>query len=296
MADSRAVDAAQNAGFTVASTTGIVTGPLSSGALHRLQRVVEAAEGKVEYGAAAEAAVLDAFATTAGKGIRFTAATPGVAGNDLTIEIAVPADDNQAHAIASTDVAGAVVVTLAVDTDGSTVLSTAADVVAEVEANVTSVTAELLDVAATQETLAQAVFEDIGSSAGDNLIFTGKAGADLFEVTIRPPRSSGPEAAYTSVTVRLLDRNHIDIVVPATKTVANVKTAVEAHTAANALVTVTTAGTTTHAITFDADGHKVNQLSSFANRGSALMTVLAEDSPAGGADADSDLRVVPAVA
>lgn len=293
MADSAAVDAAQAAGYTVASTTGIVTGDLSPGALSRLIRIVETAGGKLEYTDDGAVSALDVHATTAGGGIHFYAKA-GVGDNDTkAVEIVVPVDDNAPHALAVTDDETTVSISLEVDTDGSTILSTVAEVVDAVNTHDDEVLAELLDVSATRESLGVLTFEDI-AEANDDLIFTSKIAAGSFSVEIREPRPNTAEASLSSVTVSVENGTQIIIIVPATKTVANVKTAVEALTAADDLVTVTTAGTTTHAVNVSA-GMRSGQ-SSRANRGTALAAVFTSDTLAGGAASAQTLKVVPAVA
>jgi hypothetical protein len=100
--------------------------------------------------------------------------------------------------------------------------------------------------------------------------------------------------ALTAVTVSVENEHQIKIIVPATKTVANVKTAVEAHTEANALVTVTTAGTTSHAVAVTRNG--VSAKASFQNRGSVLATAVAVQTLSGGEATARTLQVVPATA
>jgi hypothetical protein len=292
MADSRAVDAAQAAGFTVASTSGAVTGPVSAGALHRLQRIVETAGGEVEFTDNGVKASKTLYAGVAGKEIVVEADAVGTAGNAINIIIAVPADDNQAHAIDYAEAGNDRTVTLAVDTDGSTVLSTAADVVAKINADGTDIHASLGGSYAAQSAKAYCIFEDIAQS-GDDLIFTGKTNGVGFTVSMREPRGRAEEA-LTSVTVSVDDKNSIRIIVPAGKTVANVKTAVEANTAANALVAVTTAGTTSHAVVVP--GRTTTKAGSFANRGEVLATAVATQDLAGGTASAMTLRVTPAVA
>lgn len=295
MADSAAVDSAQSAGFTVASTTGKVTGPLSAAQLHRLQRVAEGAGGHVEFTDQAVKASKVLYSGVAGKEIKVEADSVGTAGNNINIIIAVPADDNQAHAIAYAESVNDRTVTLAVDTDGSTVLSTAADVVAKINADGTDIHASLGDTPAAKSAKAYCALTDITDEGGsDSLIFTGKTNGVGFSVDIRGPRGKS-ENALTSVTVSMdATNNRITIVVPAGKTIANVKTAVEAHVAANAIVAVTTAGTTTHVVTLP-DG-MASAPGSFANRGEVLATAVATQDLAGGTASDLAVRVQPAVA
>jgi len=294
MADSRAVDAAQKAGYTVASTTGVITGPVNGASLHRLQRIVEAADGEVEFTDPAVAASKVLYSGVAGKEIKVEAVDVGVAGNSINIIIDVPVDDDQAHAIAYAEAGDDRTVTLAVDTDGSTVLSTAADVVAEINANATDIVAELGDSVGGRSAKAYAELTGITAEGGsDALKFTGKTNGVAFDVVIRAPRGK-VELAYTSVTVSVDAANRILMVVPTGKTIANVKTAVEAHTAANALVAVTTGGTTTHVVTCP-DG-QVSDRGSFANRGEVLATAVATQDLAGGTASAMNLRVAPAVA
>lgn len=67
--------------------------------------------------------------------ITWTAVTPGVAGNSITITYAVPADDNAAHPLV-VDVDGtAIIATLAVSSDGSTITTTAAQLIAAMAAH-----------------------------------------------------------------------------------------------------------------------------------------------------------------
>lgn len=293
MADTHAVDAAQAAGFDVASTTGRVSGELSAGRLHRLQRIVETAGGKVEVSEGGAKASKTLFSGVAGKEIVVRATDVGTAGNAINIILDVPADDNQAHPIAYAEAGDDRTVTLAVDTDGSTITSTAADVVAEINSNATDIEAELGGSFAAQSAKAYCIFEDIAQS-GDDLIFTGKTNGVPFTVQLREPRGLAEEA-LTSVTVSMSGAlNAIEIIVPATKTVADVKTAVEAHTAANAVVAVTTAGTTTHAVVIP--GRSVSKAGSFENRGEVLATAVATQDLAGGTASDVGLRVTPAVA
>lgn len=294
MADSRAVDAAQSAGFTVASTTGKVTGPLNAAALRRLQRIVAGAGGDVEFTDDAVKASKVLYSGVAGKEIVVEADAVGTAGNAINIIIAVPADDNQAHAIAYAENGNDRTVTLAVDTDGSTVLSTAADVVAKINADGTDIHASLGDSAGSKSAKCYGVLEDVTATAGDDLIFTGKTNGVVVTVQLRGPRGRAEEA-LTAVTVSVENDTTIKVIVPAGKTVANVKTAIEAHTAANALVAVTTAGTTSHAITFPTTQSRSVKCS-LENRGEVLATAVATQDLAGGTASDMALRVVPPVA
>lgn len=293
MADSAAVDAAQAAGYTVASTTGAVSAPVTGGSMDRLRRIVGGSGGHLEYSDAAAKASKTLYAGSAGKEIVVEAVTAGTAGNSLNIIVAVPVDDNQAHAIDYAEAGNDCTVTLAVDTDGSTVLSTAADVVAKIVASGTQITAALGDSVGSRETLAKLTLTDITAEGGsDALIFTSKVSGGHFSVLIREARGKNEEA-LTAVTVSVENATRIKCIVPAGKTIANVKTAIEAHTAANALVTVTTAGTTTHVIS--ADG-SASGSGSHANRGTALATAAATQDLAGGVASAVALRVVPAVA
>jgi hypothetical protein len=295
MADSKAVDAAQSAGFTVASTTGKVTGPLSAAQLHRLQRVAEAAGGHVEFTDQAVKASKVLYSGVAGKEVKVEADAVGTAGNAINIIIAVPADDNQAHAIAYLEAGNDRTVTLAVAADGSTVTSTAADVVAKINADGTDIHAELGQTPAAKSVKAYAAFTGITAEGGsDSLIFTGKTNGVGFSVDFRGPRGKS-ESSLSAVTVSMdATNNRITIVVPAGKTIANVKTAVEAHTAANAVVAVTTAGTTTHVVVLDYG--ITSKQGSFANRGEVLATAVATQDLAGGTASDLAVRVQPAVA
>lgn len=295
MADSAAVDAAQAAGYTVASVTGAVTGPVSGGALHRLQRVVETSGGEVEFSDNGVKASKVLYSGVAGKEILVEADAVGTAGNAINIILDVPADDNQAHAIAYAENGNDRTVTLAVSGDGSTIVSTAADVVAKINADATDIHAELGDSAGAKSAKAYVAFTDITDEGGsDSLIFTGKTNGMGFSVDIRKPRGKS-ENALTSVTVSMDDANNrIVCVVPEGKTIANVKTAVEAHVAANAIVAVTTAGTTTHVVTLP--NGMATAKGSFANRGEVLATAVATQDLAGGTASAMTLRVTPAVA
>jgi hypothetical protein len=292
MADSAAVDAAQAAGYTVASTTGAVSAPVTGGSMDRLRRIVGGSGGHLEYSDVAAKASKTLYADSAGKEVVVEAVAAGTAGNALNIIIAVPADDNQAHAIDYAEAGNDCTVTLAVSGDGSTVVSTAADVVDKIVASGTQITARLGDSVGSRETLAKLTLEDVTATPGDDLIFTSKVSGGAFSVLIREPRGK-TEEALTAVTVSVDNGTRIKVIVPATKTVANVKTAIEAHTAANALVTVTTAGTTTHAIALT--GTRSGS-GSAANRGTALATAVATQDLAGGVASAVALRVVPAVA
>ncbi len=294
MADSRAVDAAQKAGYTVASTTGVITGPVNGASLHRLQRIVEAADGEVEFTDPAVVASKVLYSGVAGKEIKVEAVDVGTAGNSINIILDVPADDNQAHTIDYAEAGNDRTVTLAVDTDGSTITSTAADVVAKINADATDIVASLGDSVGGRSAKAYIATTDLTAEGGsDSLIFTGKTNGVAFSVLIREARGK-VELAYTSVTVSVNAANRIEIVVPTGKTIANVKTAVEAHTAANALVAVTTGGTTSHVVTLP-EG-QVSGKGSFANRGEVLATAVATQDLAGGTASAMNLRVAPAVA
>jgi hypothetical protein len=253
---------------------------------------VEAADGEVEFTDPAVVASKVLYSGVAGKEIKVEAVDVGVAGNSINIIIDVPADDNQAHAIDYAEAGDDRTVTL--DTDGSTVLSTAADVVAEINANATDIVASLGDSVGGRSAKAYAELTGITAEGGsDALKFTGKTNGVAFDVVIRAPRGK-VELAYTSVTVSVDAANRILMVVPTGKTIANVKTAVEAHTAANALVVVTTGGTTSHVVTCP-DG-QVSDRGSFANRGEVLATAVATQDLAGGTASAMNLRVAPAVA
>ena len=294
MADSRAVDAAQKAGYTVASTTGVITSPLSGAALKRLQRIVDSADGRVEMTDPAVKASKVLYAGVAGKEVKVEAVDVGTAGNSINIILDVPADDNQAHTIAYAEAGNDRTVTLAVDTDGSTITSTAADVVAAINADATDIVASLGDSVGGRSAKAYATLTGITAEGDpDALIFTGKTNGVDFSVVIRAPRGKR-ERALTSVTVSVDAANKILMIVPAGKTIANVKTAVEAHTAANALVAVTTAGTTSHVVTCPSG--QVSDSGSFANRGEVLATAVATQDFAGGTASAMALRVAPAVA
>lgn len=288
MADSRAVDAAQAAGYTV--TAGKVSGPLSAGRLHRLQRIVETADGELEYSDGAATAEYVAFAGVAQKEIRFYAkAGDGAAGNDKNIVLVVAGNNTP---LSVSDDETTVTVNVATDGGGAPT-STAAEVVDEVNTHDDEVLAELGDSHGAKKGALQALtFEDI-AQANDDLIFTGKTNDEAFSVDMRLPRGKS-EAGLTAVQVEVERGNRIKIIVPATKTVANVKTAVEANVDANALVTVTTAGTTTNAVDLSA-GQRSAQ-SEAANAGGTVVTALASQDLAGGADADMALRIVPAEA
>jgi hypothetical protein len=210
-----------------------------------------------------------------------------------TLAIELPVDDNQAHAMTVTASGRAVTVTLGVASDGSTVVSTCKDVVDALNAD--SDSNGLVSAALTgnvHEDKGYVIFEDVAES-GDDLIFTGKTNGQAFSVNIREPRGR-VELALTAVTVSVENEHQIKIIVPATKTVANVKTAVEAHTEANALVTVTTAGTTSHAVAVTRNG--VSAKASFQNRGSVLATAVAVQTLSGGEATARTLQVVPATA
>lgn len=210
-----------------------------------------------------------------------------------TLAIALPVDDDQAHAMTVTASGRAITVTLGVASNGSTVVSTCKDVVDALNSDEDS--SGLVSAALTgnvHEDKGYLIFEDI-AEAGDDLIFTGKTNGQAFSVNIRRPRGR-VENALTAVTVSVENEHQIKVIVPATKTVANVKTAIEAHTAANALVTVTTAGTTSHAISVERNG--VAASASFQNRGSVLATAVAAVTLVGGVAADKSLVVVPATA
>lgn len=418
MADSWAVDAAQAAGFEVASTTGLVEEALSGSRLHRLQRVVESADGKVVFADTGVKASMKLFDGVAGKEILIEALEEGAAGNNFDITLVLPADDNQAHALAITDTsaptqatatldpAGAdnsliwtavpsgvdgndlsvryvlptdtnvavplsvsvatngqdVTVSLEVDTDGSTVLTTGTSLVADwAEAAAASgadllmtpsasgtitgilaavsktmltggldnprtasvslevdtdgstvlttaaalvtainddnsmndiVVASLGQSSGARQLLAKLTFVDLGSSEGDNLILTSKVNAAEFAAQIRRPRGK-TELAATAVACELKPGNLIDIMVPAGKTLANIKTALEAVDAIDDLVTVTTAGTDTHVATFE---RIVSGQASRANRGETILTAATVESAISGVDSELVLRVEPAVA
>lgn len=282
MADSHAVDRAQAAGYTVASTTGKVTGPLSAGALHRLQRIVETAGGRLEFtdnGLQAEKVL---FAGVAGKEMVVRDPAVGTAGNAKKVVLAAAGTGAPAASDDGT--------TLTVNLGDAS--PTVADIVDTINAD-GFLEAELGDSYAARSAKAYCIFEDI-AQAGDDLIFTGKTNGVPFTVLLRRPRGR-TEEALTSVTVSVDDGSIIEIIVPATKTVANVKTAVEAHTAANALVAVTTAGTTTHAVDFGSD-RLATKAGSFDNRGEVAATAVASQDLAGGTASDMALRVQPAVA
>lgn len=295
MADTHAVNAAQAAGYTVASTTGAVTGPLSAGSLHRLQRIAETAGGRLEFTDDGVKAQKVLYSGVAGKEIVVEAASNGTAGNSINIILDVPADDNQAHAIAYAENSNDRTVTLGVASDGSTIVSTAKDVVDIINAEATDITARLGTTFAARSAKGYVILEDVTATPGDDLIFTGKTDHEAFSVDMRAPRGKA-ENALTSVTVSMdANNNRITIVVPASKTVANVKTAVEAHTAANAIVTVTTNGTTTNVVTFT--GGMYSGAADIAlNRGEVLATAVATQDLAGGTASAMTLRVAPAVA
>lgn len=288
MAASRVRTAVDNAGFSIDSS-GFITEDLTNAGLERLRRIVHANDGELSYEAVVRTASLTKFAGTAGKEIEFTAVSAGTGGNSLAVVFDVPADDNQAHPIAVSDDGSTLTVTLGVDTDGSTIVSTIADVVAAIESDANGfLTAALGSGAGSDESLGRITFEDIGQS-GDDLILTGKTAHQAFGCFIRPPRNHEDQdnivVNYDSAAKSAL------ITVPSGKTIANIKTAIEANAGFNAIVTVTTAGTTSHAY----DGAKHNASASFANRGSALATTFTSAALAGGVDAaNSKLKVSPA--
>jgi len=237
-----------------------------------------------------------AVATMAAKTLAGGVAPSGTAEaavTPVTLAIALPVDDDQAHAIDVAASGKAITVTLGVASDGSTVVSTCADVVAALNAD--SDSNALVSAALTgevHEDKGYIIFEDIAQS-GDDLIFTGKTNGQTFSVNIREPRGR-VENALTAVTVSVENEHQIKVIVPATKTVANVKTAIEAHTEANALVTVTTAGTTSHAVAVTRNG--VSAKASFVNRGSVLATAVSAVTLVGGVASAKTLQVVPATA
>lgn len=295
MADSVAVDAAQSAGFTVAATTGKVTGPISAAQLHRLMRVVEGAGGRVEFTDSGVKASKVLYSGVAGKEIKLEALTVGTAGNSITLAIVVAGGS-----VARTITAAGSDITVNVATTAGAVnaTETAAAIVAAINADADSnalVLASLGDSAGAKSAKAVATLTDITAEGGsDALIFTGKTNGEGFSVDLRGPRGKS-EAALTSVTVSMeAANNRIIIVCPAGKTIANVKTAVEAHVAANAVVAVTTAGTTSHVVV-PAYGVTSDQ-GSFANRGEVVVTALAAQQLAGGTASDLAVRVQPAVA
>jgi hypothetical protein len=65
--------------------------------------------------------------------ILYTAVTPGDAGNAITITYAVPEDNDEAVPLSVAVDGTDIVITLEVDTDGSTILTTAADVIDAIE-------------------------------------------------------------------------------------------------------------------------------------------------------------------
>lgn len=71
----------------------------------------------------------------ANAGLVFTSKLPGTEGNQITVAYTVPTDDNQAHAIDVSVSGHAITVQLAVDTDGSTITSTAANIKTAVDAD-----------------------------------------------------------------------------------------------------------------------------------------------------------------
>jgi uncharacterized protein (UPF0333 family) len=130
------------------------------------------------------AATLDTDSTQgANAAVIYTAnnANDGFAGNRISVEYVVPTDDDEAHALAVEVVEGSnefgdtylISVSLEVDTDGSTILSTADEVKAAVEANaLADALVSVADKAANDGSGVVSAFAETALSGGSGTLYT----------------------------------------------------------------------------------------------------------------------------